>query len=174
LSAGLRAQDAARAAGGNVTPAVVLPPRLSGAGPRAARGEGWERGALVLLTLLLFSFGVVELYSASAFMARADGLAGHHFAVRQLLGGLAGVVLALVVSRIDYRRWAEWSWPFLGMITVLLVLLVMPGTEAIAPPINGARRWLNLGVSFQPSEFAKLALIFWPAGLAGKKQDRLH
>lgn len=153
---------------------VAVPPPLKRVGAKAGRGEAWESGALVLITLLMFSFGVVELYSASAFMARADGLAGHFFALRQLGGGLAGMVLALVVSRIDYRRWAGWSWPLLGIIVVFLVLLVSPGTETISPRINGARRWLNLGISFQPSEFAKLALIFWTAALAVKKQDRLH
>ena len=139
-----------------------------------AGAEGWERGALVLLTLLLFSFGLVELYSASAFMAQSENLPGHFYAVRQLLGGIAGAVLILLVSRVDYRRWAAAAWPLLVLIVLCLVVVVMPGTESIAPRINGARRWLNLGVSFQPSEFAKLALIFWTAALAVKKQDRLH
>jgi cell division protein FtsW len=152
---------------------VTVPP-VNASRSQVGRGEGWERGALVLITLLMFSFGVVELYSASAFMARAEGLAGHFFALRQLGGGLAGIVLALVVSRIDYHRWADWSWPLLAIVLFFLILLVMPGTEAISPRINGARRWLNLGISFQPSEFAKLALIFWTAALAVKKQDRLH
>jgi cell division protein FtsW len=52
--------------------------------------------------------------------------------------------------------------------------VVLPGTEAIAPRINGARRWLRLGMVIQPSEFAKLALIVWTAALAVKKQDKLH
>jgi cell division protein FtsW len=136
--------------------------------------DSWERGAIVLLMLLMFSFGLVELYSASAFMAQADGLPGHHFALRQLLGGVVGLMLVGVVSRIDYRLWRRYAWPILGLVMVCLVLVVMPGTEGIAPRINGARRWLNLGISFQPSEFAKLALIFWTAALAVKKQDRLH
>jgi cell division protein FtsW len=51
--------------------------------------------------------------------------------------------------------------------------LVLPGTEAIAPEINGARRWLDLGVRIQPSELAKLAIVIWTAALAVKKQDRL-
>jgi cell division protein FtsW len=53
---------------------------------------------------------------------------------------------------------------------VLLMILIIPGTEEYAPRINGARRWLNLGVRFQPSELAKIALIIWTAALAVKKQ----
>jgi cell division protein FtsW len=139
-----------------------------------AQADGWERGALVLLVILLFSFGLVQLYSASAFMARSENLPGHFYALRQLTGGLVGAVLMLAAARLDYRRWAEYAWPFLGVILLFLILVVLPGTEGIAPRINGARRWLNLGISFQPSEFAKLALIFWTAALAVKKQDRLH
>lgn len=130
----------------------------------------------MLLTLLMFSFGVVQLYSASAFMAQSENLPGHFYAVRQLLGGAVGAVLVLLVSRLDYRRWEQYAWPLLVFITLCLIVVIMPGTEAISPRINGARRWLQLGpgVSFQPSEFAKLALIFWTAALAVKKQDRLH
>jgi cell division protein FtsW len=157
-----------------------IPRPMSAAAPRTKvprvlpAAEGWERGAIVLLMLLMFSFGLVELYSASAFMAQADGLSGHHFALRQLLGGVVGLVLVGIVSRIDYRVWRRYAWPLLGAVVFCLILVVMPGTEAIAPRINGARRWLHLGISFQPSEFAKLALIFWTAALAVKKQDRLH
>src|SRR5687768_18277278 len=57
----------------------------------------------------------------------------------------------------------------------LLLLVILPGTEAIAPRVNGARRWLNLGVSIQPSEFAKFALIVWTAALAvDRKSTRLN
>src|SRR5690606_9676759 len=46
--------------------------------------------------------------------------------------------------------------------------------QAIAPEINGARRWLVLGgLTLQPSEFAKLAIVIWTAALAVKKQDKL-
>jgi cell division protein FtsW len=148
---------------------VAVPPQAP-----APAAEGWERRVLMLLVVLLFSFGLIQLYSASAFMARSEGLPSHFYAVRQLLGGVVGALLMLAVARIDYRRWQEYAWPLLGVIVLLLIVVVLPGTEAIAPRINGARRWLDLGVRFQPSEFAKLALIFWTAALAVKKQERLH
>jgi cell division protein FtsW len=50
-----------------------------------------------------------------------------------------------------------------------LILVVLPWTHAIAPEVNGARRWLNIGVGVQPSEFAKLAVVVWTAALAVRK-----
>ncbi len=151
--------------------AVAAPRREGGT---AVAAEAWEGGALVLLTLLAFAFGFIEMYSASAFMARAEGHPAHFYAAKQLGGAAMGIGVAAVLSRIDYRLWERWAWPLLASILVMLLVLVLPGTEAIAPRINGARRWLDLGVSFQPSEFAKLALISWTAATAVKKQDRLH
>jgi cell division protein FtsW len=143
---------------------------------RAARdaAESWEGGAIVFLTLLMFCFGVIEMYSASAFMAQSEGLPSHFYAVRQVVGAGAGVVLAALFARLDYHRLQPYAWPLLGFILLCLLIVVMPGTESIAPRINGARRWLRLGIAFQPSEFAKLALIVWTAALAVKKQDRLR
>jgi cell division protein FtsW len=167
-----------------MTSATTTAPRRAAERParapaqaRAAAGtvaEGWERGAVVFLVLLMFSFGVVQLYSASAFMARAEGLPGHFYALRQLLGVVPGVAIAAVLYRLDYHRLQRWAWPLLGLTFLLLVLTVLPGTEAMAPRVNGARRWLRLGISFQPSELAKLALIVWTAALAVRKRERLH
>jgi cell division protein FtsW len=140
----------------------------------AAGREGWEARALVALTAGACAFGLAELYSASAFLARADGLPGHFYALRQLVGVAAGAVVAFGVSRLDYRRLRRLAWPMLLLAGLFLLLTVVPGTEAIAPRIKGARRWLDLGVSFQPSEFAKIAVLVWTAMLAVKKADRLH
>jgi cell division protein FtsW len=142
--------------------------------PETAAADTWEAKALVGLTFVAFCFGLIEMYSASAFLARAQGLPGHWFALNQLEGALMGAGIAAVLSRVDYRRFRLWAWPMLVAIGVMLVVIIAPGTHAIAPRINGARRWLNVGISFQPSEFAKIALIAWTAALAVKKQDKLH
>lgn len=156
-------------------PAVTPRERAPSLAPAAAaREETWEARALAGLTLAAVAFGLTEMYSASSFMAASQGLPGHHFAARQLAGVVMGAVLALALARLDYRRWRRLAWPMLLGVTAALVLVVMPGTESIAPRINGARRWLNLGISFQPSEFAKIAIIAWTAALAVKKADRLH
>jgi cell division protein FtsW len=125
----------------------------------------------VLLTL---SFGLVELYSASALMALEDGLPAHYYALRQLIGVLPGVAAAIVLAKMDYRRLQAIAWPFVAVMFVLLVIMILPGTESVAPRVNGARRWFRFGIALQPSEIAKLALIIWTAALAVKKQERLR
>jgi cell division protein FtsW len=138
------------------------------------RLDGWEPGALVLLVLLTLAFGLVELYSASALMASEEGLPAHFFALRQIAGVGPGIVIAALLARVDYRRLRRVAWPILIVTIACLVVMVLPGTEGVAPRVNGARRWLSLGFSFQPSEFAKLAIIVWTAALVVKKQDRMH
>ncbi len=138
-------------------------------------GKGWEGGAVLLIATMLVSVGMVMVYSASAVMAQAQGLAAHHFLLRQMSGALAGFVALIVAAQLDYRRLRALAWPILGATVLLLALTVMPGTEELAPRANGARRWLLLGpVGIQPAEVAKLALIVWTAHLAVKKQDRLR
>lgn len=142
-------------------------------GPRFARG--WEFAAVMTLTLLLLSFGLVTLYSASSFLAQSQGLADYYFLVRQAAGAVVGLVCLLVLSRIPYRMWTSLAWPMMLVAWMLVVFIVLPGTESFAPMRNGARRWLSLGpISFQPSEAAKLAVLVWTAVLAVKKQDRFR
>jgi cell division protein FtsW len=150
------------------------PARAAGAAATAASAELWESGALVLLVLLTFSFGLVELYSASTFMAESEGLPPYFYALRQLTGMVPGALLCVLLARVDYRRLQRFAWPLLGFVLFLLVLVVLPGTESIAPRVNGARRWLRVGTTFQPSELAKIAIILWTAAMAVRKQDRLH
>ncbi|MEX2572128.1 MAG: putative peptidoglycan glycosyltransferase FtsW [Gemmatimonadota bacterium] len=136
--------------------------------------DGWETGALLLLVLVTLAFGLAELYSASALMATEEGLPAHYYAARQLIGVGPGLVLVAVLARVDYRHLRRLAWPLLLAIIALLIVMVVPGTESFAPRVNGARRWFDAGIAFQPSEVAKLALIIWTAALVVKKQERLH
>jgi cell division protein FtsW len=107
-------------------------------------------------------------------MAQSSGLADYHFVVRQLAGGAIGLVGLVIAAQIDYRHLRLFAWPLMIIVILMLIVVVMPFTEAIAPRLNGARRWLSIGpVVVQPSEFAKLALLIWTAALAVKKQDKL-
>jgi len=138
-------------------------------------GKGWEGGAVLLITTMLVSVGMVMVYSASAVMAQAQGLPPHYYLLRQMSGALVGFLALIVAAQLDYRRLRSLAWPILGVSVFLLLLTVMPGTESLAPRSNGARRWLLLGpVGIQPSEVAKLAILIWTAHLAVKKQDRLR
>jgi cell division protein FtsW len=142
--------------------------------PDSGLGRGWEATAVVLLTLLLLAFGLVTLYSASSVLALRQNLPDTYFVLRQAGGAAFGLVLMTVCAFLPYRLWARWAWPLLWGSVALLVLIVLPGTEAIAPEINGARRWLKVGITLQPSEFAKISIIVWTAAIAVKKARSEH
>lgn len=136
--------------------------------------RGWEAPVLLLLAVALLSFGLVAVYSASAIKAQTDGLADYHFVIRQAIGGSLGLLLLAVMAYLDYRVLRFFAWPMLLVVVGLLVFVLLPGTESIAPRVNGGRRWIDLGViQGQPSELAKLVLIIWTAAVAVRKQDRL-
>jgi cell division protein FtsW len=141
--------------------------------PVTGLGRGWEPAVLMGVTLLLFAFGLVTLYSASTFLAYKAGVPDYYFVLRQAAGGALGLGTMVICARIPYRWWQNLAWPLLVVSWILLVILVIPGTEEIAPRINGARRWLHIGIRFQPSELAKMAVIIWTASLAVKKQPYL-
>ncbi len=142
--------------------------------PDTGLGRGWEPAVLMAATLVLLSFGLVNLYSASAFLAQRQSLPDTFYVLRQTMGAAGGLALLVVCARIPYIWWRTLAWPALIACWVGLVLLILPWTTGIAPEINGARRWLNLGISLQPSEFAKLAVILWTAHMAVKKQEHFR
>jgi cell division protein FtsW len=144
--------------------ALELHPSLDA---RTRLSTGWEAPALLLVTITLLSFGFVTVYSASAVLAQSKGAADYHFLVRQMAAAVAGLIALAVAALIDYRRLRLLAWPLLLSTIALLTIIILPGTETIAPRLNGGRRWLFLGgLQIQPSEVAKLALIIWTAALA--------
>ena len=153
-------------------PLDVAPARMEL--PDPGLGRGWEASVLMALTLLLLSFGLVTLYSASAFVAHRLGQPDYYFVVRQASGGALGLLGMVVLARIPYRFWQWAAWPLVWLSLASLLVLILPGTHAIAPELNGARRWLRVGVTLQPSEFAKFAIIVWTAMMAVKKRDRFR
>jgi cell division protein FtsW len=135
-------------------------------------GRGWEPAAIMTLTLLLLSGGLVTLYSASSVLAQRQGLPDWFYVVRQAAGAAVGLVAMVVCARIPYRVWERLAWPLLWGTVALLVLVVLPGTETLAPEVNGARRWLRVGgITLQPSELAKLTIVVWTAMLTLRKQE---
>jgi cell division protein FtsW len=130
----------------------------------------WETRLLGMVTAVLVVFGIAATYGAASLVTLEGQNAGFGFALRQLSGAAMGGVLLLLASRLDYHRWRQLAWPLLLVTLVLLLIPLLPFTLAIAPPVNGARRWLDFGlVNFQPSELARLVVVIWCAMLASKK-----
>lgn len=132
----------------------------------------WETRLLTLVVAGLVVVGIAAVYGASSLVTTPSGVVGSTYALRQAVGAVVGGILATILARVDHTRWRDWAWPLLGLSAVLLLVPLLPFTHAIAPTINGARRWIDLGpVQFQPSEIAKLATVVWVAMLAAKKGE---
>ncbi|MFH1070249.1 MAG: putative lipid II flippase FtsW [Candidatus Glassbacteria bacterium] len=130
---------------------------------------------LMAMAVLMAIAGVVMILSATSISARAEHLSSFAYLSRQSIRVVAGLILMVIASRIDYHRIRPVSFLALMVTLVFLVICLLPGTEAIAPVIGGARRWIHLGsFSFQPSELAKFFLICWAAGYLMRKQDSIN
>lgn len=168
MSARTSGGTAAVAGGARATRSVAVQ------GGRRRWRMGVDARALVIVTAALLAFGVAVLYSASALVASRDGHSSTFFLMRQLGGIGLGVVLFAIAAKLDAERWRGWAWPIMGISILMLLIPVLPFTGAIAPRINGSRRWVNVGFAFQSSELAKLAVIVWTAMLVVKKGDLMR
>lgn len=137
--------------------------------------RAWETRLLAVLAAVLVVFGLVAVHGASSLIRTAGGTAGADFALKQALGAVLAGIAATVAARTEYHFWQRVAWPLLGVVAVLLVIPLLPFTDAITPTVNGARRWITLGfVTIQPSELAKLAVVVWTAMLAAKKAEQIR
>ena len=140
----------------------------------AGRNVGRKRGGqqktlfdytLVLIVLFLLGFGLVMLYSTSSYEASMEMGDSAYYLKKQVASTVLGLIVMMVIANIPYHFWERFA--FLGyVVSVVLILLVLTplGIEA-----NGARRWINVfGISLQPAEVAKLAMILFLASLVCK------
>ena len=133
-----------------MTNSVVLPKRKRGPVDKT----------LPVIVGLLLMMGLVTLFSATYYNAQ-DGGDALSEVKKQLFGMAIGFVAMLFTSRIPFWFWGRHRVALagLGLSAMLLVLVIIPGVGVY---VNGSRRWLRLGpLSFQPSEFAKYALVLF-------------
>lgn len=125
---------------------------------------------LLFLTGILVLVGLMMIYSASNVIAFKKYGESNYFLIRQLIWTALGVALLYGVSWIPYRFWQKWAIALTLGTFVLLGLILIPG---LGVEVNGARRWFRVGpFAFQPSEFAKLALIIYVAHYLAKHHER--
>ena len=143
--------------------------------PDAGLGRGWEATAIMGLTVLLLSFGLVSLYSASSVLALRQSLPDTYYVLNQAAGAGIGLAALMVCAGLPYGLWERLAWPLLAASVIGLALVILPWSEGIAPEINGARRWLLVGgISIQPSEIAKVSVVVWTAAVAVKKAPQFR
>ncbi len=153
-----------------------LPVRLSNrtyAGTRnvAVRELGFDQPLLWVVVALL-AWGLVMVYSASIALPdnpRFSNYAHTHFVLRHGVSMAIGVIAAMVAFQFPMRSWEKMApWLFAAAL-VLLVLVLIPG---IGKGVNGARRWISLGImNFQPSELGKLAVLLYAASYMVRKME---
>ena len=126
--------------------------------------ESFSDYTLLFIVLFLLAFGLVMLYSTSAYDANLTYNDSTYLFRKQIFSTLARLVVLFIVSHLPYHIWERFAVIGYG-VSVALVLLIIPfGIEA-----NGAKRWLRVfGISLQPAEVAKLAMILFLAYLICK------
>lgn len=128
--------------------------------------------ALVIVTLILLSLGVIMVLSASAPSAfRTEGDSYYYFK-KQAFYAIVGVVIMFVTSRVDYKIYSSKiiAYGLFGVAFLLLIAVLIPG---VGITVNDATRWIKIGIQFQPSEIMKVALIILMSSLIARNPERL-
>ena len=126
---------------------------------------------LLITVILLLSLGLIMVLSASSPTSLAEtGDDSYSYFRKQAIFAVVGVITMLFISKIDYRYWKKfYKIAYIASIVLLLMVLI-PGIGVSA---GGAKRWINLGVQFQPSELAKIGLIIFYASYLTDHKDEL-
>lgn len=120
-------------------------------------GEAYYDYNLLACVILLICFGLVMLYSTSAYTAKVKYGSDMAFFGKQAAISVGCIGLMLVISKADYHWIAGWGTLAYGVSNVLLF-----ATKYVGENVNGATRWIKIGpVQFQTAEIAKLAIILF-------------
>ena len=125
---------------------------------------------MLAVILILAAIGLVLLYSTSAYNGRVKFHDPLYYLKKQGFATVLGLIGMAIISKIDYHRWVPFALPGYLAAIALSVAVMLFGDE-----YNGSKRWLSLGpVSFQPSEFAKVAVILFLACLVSRNVRKMH
>ncbi len=174
LRGGPGGRSRGRRAGRRVAWAPDVAPKTRPSLPASGLGRGWEPTIIIGLVGVLFLFGLLTLHGASSVMAQQADLPHYHYVARQAMGLCLGIAVMLVCARVPTEWWRRFAPHMMLGAVALLVLVILPFTHAIAPEVNGARRWLRVGVALQPSDLAKLVVVIWTAALLVRKREHLR
>ena len=130
---------------------------------------------LVWAVLSLMLIGLVMVYSASITLADGPKYANYssnYFLIRHLISLAIAVGVGISVFNIPTKMWDRYSPLLFGLTVLLLIAVLIPG---IGKGVNGAKRWIPLGLmNFQPSELMKFAAIIFAASYTVQRQEYLH
>jgi len=124
----------------------------------------------VAAVLCLILVGLMMVASSSVMMATKNYHQPFYFLIRQVVYLSLGMILALLVMRMDTRLWHQYSFRLLLICLLMLILVLVPG---IGKMVNGSRRWLALGpLGIQVSELAKLLMIVYISSYLVRENQR--
>lgn len=157
--------------GADVLPVRLGGVRFGGGNTQPARVLGFDQ-VLVWVTVALLAWGLVMVYSASIALPDDPKFARYahtHFLTRHVMSLLIAFVAALIAFQVPVAAWEKMA-PWLFVLSlVLLVAVLIPH---VGKGVNGARRWIALGVmNFQPSELAKFAILLYASDYMVRKMD---
>ena len=114
---------------------------------------------LLISVLVISIFGSIMIYSSSYIWAEYKYNDAFKFVKNQLLFLIVGIILIIIVSKINYKIYSKKSNILLISCVILLILVLIPGIGTVR---NGSRSWFGIGTfGIQPSEFTKLGLIIF-------------
>ena len=130
---------------------------------RHEKRRGFDYGLLVVV-LLLVIIGLIILYSTSSYNGQVRFHDSFYYLKKQAFATSLGLAMMYVMANIDYHIWQKYAVLAYVLSLILSVLVLLIGDE-----YNGSKRWLSFGpLSFQPSEFAKIAMILFLASMVVK------
>lgn len=119
---------------------------------------------LLIVVLLLVIIGLIILYSTSSYNGQVRFHDSFYYLKKQAFATSLGLAMMYVMANIDYHIWQKYAVLAYVMALTLSILVLLIGDE-----YNGSKRWLSFGpLSFQPSEFAKIAMILFLANMVVK------
>jgi len=122
---------------------------------------------LLITVVILCFYGLIILYSATRMTTVGED--GYYFVKRQIAWMFSGFAFMIMILFIDYHYVEKYSKFVYFLAIILLAMVIFSGRATY-----GARRWLSIGpVEFQPSEFAKIALIIFLADFLNKYREKL-
>ncbi len=135
--------------------------------------KGYIDYSLIFIVLLLLGFGLIMVYSTSSYTASMSPYTQNnpaYYLNKQAFATVVGLVMMVVVSSIPYHFWERFAGLAYAVSAILILLVLTPlGYEA-----NGVKRWLKLGISIQPAEIAKLAMILFLATLVCRLGSKIR
>ena len=145
--------------------------------------------ATIILVIALLAYGLVMVYSASYYIAEIGGDSQYKYLIKQGISMALGLAIMIIVMNVDYHTFLAFDYdpkrmyeyrhrdmlkkPFVwALIAAVGTLLLVYSPLGIN--LNGSRRWINVGISIQPSEIVKIGLIIYISASVAENPGRLR